>query len=192
MPVDPNFSLETERLRLSYWLPTDEHCAFLVKLYNEPLFVEGEGQTGVDTIEKARVRIGERFVEEHEREGYGSFLVSLKDGNKPIGTVSLMRVKDSIIPLPDVGFAILTGENGKGYATEAGKAVIEWVKRERRVEGVFGFCSPKNARSRRTMEKVGLEFKGIRKLYQFGGFEGCCYASPGLKDPVEYGVGVAA
>lgn len=189
---DPNFFFESERLRFSYWLPTDEHCEFLVKLWTEPLFIEGEGNTGIDTVEKARTRISERFVNEHERNGYGQFLVSLKDSGKKIGTVSLSRGKDSAIPLPDVGFAILTEENGKGYGPEAGRAAIEWVKRERGVEGVFGFCNPKNTRSRRAMEKAGLEYQGIRKLLQFGpNEEGCCYASPGLKDPVEYNIGIS-
>ena len=188
---DPNFYFESERLRMSYWLASsDEHCEFLVKLFNQPLFIEGEGKTGIDTVEKARTRL-ERFAEEHARNGYGSFLVSLKESGTPIGTVSLMRGKDSVITLPDVGFAIVEEENGKGYATEAGRAVIDWVKRERGVEGVFGFCDPNNTRSRRAMEKVGLEFRGLRTLYQFGGIEGCCYALPEMKDPKEYGVGIS-
>jgi len=53
-----------------------------------------------------------------------------------------------------------------------------------------GFCDPKNARSRRAMEKSGLVFKGLFKLYQFGGPEGCCFALPEMKEPGEYGVGV--
>ncbi|KZW02844.1 putative GNAT family acetyltransferase [Exidia glandulosa HHB12029] len=189
---DPNFFFESERLRFSYWLPTDEHCEFLVKLWNEPLFIAGEGNTGIDTVEKARTRIVERFIPDHERNGYGQYLVSLKDSGKKIGGASLTLLKDSAISLPDVGFAILTEETGKGYGPEAGRAVIEWVMRERGVEGVFGFCSPKNARSRRTMEKAGLEFRGIHKLLQFGpDVNGCCYATPGLKDPAEYNVGIS-
>ena len=61
---------------------------------------------------------------------------------------------------------------------------------ERGVDGVFGFCSPNNTSSRRALERVGLEFKGIMTLYQFGGIKGCCYAWPECKDPKEYGVGV--
>lgn len=187
---DPNFYFESERLRMSYWLASsDEHCAFLFKLFNEPHFIEGEGNTGVDSVEKARTRLG-RFAEEHTRNGYGSFLVSLKESGKHIGTVSLMRGKDSVITLPDVGFAITQEETKKGYATEAAKATIEWLKRERGVDGVFGFCDPGNTKSRRALERAGLEFKGIMTLYQFGGIEGCCYALPELKDPKEYGVGI--
>ena len=47
-------------------------------------------------------------------------------------------------------------EDRKGCATEAGRAVIESVKKERGIEGAFNFCDPMNARSRRAMEKAGL------------------------------------
>ncbi|EJD47351.1 acyl-CoA N-acyltransferase [Auricularia subglabra TFB-10046 SS5] len=188
--MDPKLSFDSERLRISPFLPTDEHSAFLVKLYDEPLFIEGEGRTGIDTVEKARERIAGRFAEYFARNGYGNFIVSLNDSGKHIGTISLIRGKDSIITLPDIGFAIIA-ENSKGYATEAARATIGWLKRERGVEGVLGFCSPTNARSRRVQEKIGLEFRGVIKCYRFGGeTEECCFISPGLGDVKDYGVGV--
>lgn len=190
--MDPTLTFESARLRISPFLPTDEHSAFLVKLYNEPLFIEGEGRTGIDTVEKARERIGGRFAEDFARNGYGNFIVELKDSGKPIGTISLMRGKDSIITLPDIGFAIIEEENGKGYATEAAQATIAWLQRERGVAGVLGFCSPKNARSKRVQEKIGLEYRGVVTCYQFvsKGSEECCFISPGLGDLKDYGVGV--
>lgn len=77
--------------------------------------------------------------------------------------------------LPDGGFAILPEESGKGYATEARKAIIEWVKRSQNLDGVFRFCNKDNVRSRRVLEKLGLEFRDVRKLRVFGGEESASY-----------------
>ncbi|KAK9359040.1 hypothetical protein V1504DRAFT_241672 [Lipomyces starkeyi] len=66
--------------------------------------------------------------------------------------------------------------NGKGYATESGKALLDYAKKELGVTEVFGFFDPNNARSRRVMAKIGLEDRGVRKLAAFGGVEGAVYA----------------
>lgn len=71
---------------------------------------------------------------------YGQYLVTLKDSGKMIGTLSLMRGKDddpTTLPLPDIGFAIITEENGKGYGPEAARRLIEWVTKEHGLEGVL-------------------------------------------------------
>ena len=69
---DPNFFIETERLYICYFLPSvDEHCDFLVKLYNTPEFIEGAGKTNITTREIARHRLSKRFLADHERNGYG-------------------------------------------------------------------------------------------------------------------------
>lgn len=191
---DPNFYIETPRLYISYFLPTcPEHCAFLVELYNSPLFLSTEGKTGIYTDDQARERIGTRFLAEHKRNGYGTYLVSLKTTpttsfaeSKPIGSVSLM--KGDSFTAPDLGYSIIPEMNGKGYATESSKALLDYARRELGVTEVFGFFNANNAHSRRVMEKVGLEDRGVVKLAAFGGVESAVYALPGMGDLKGYGV----
>lgn len=91
--------------------------------------------------------------------------------------------------VPDVGFAILPEHQGRGYATEAAKAVISYVQREWNVQGVFGFCAPGNMRSRRVLEKSGLGFRGVRKLRVFGGRESAVFALVGMEEDLGvYGI----
>ncbi|KAK9428450.1 acyl-CoA N-acyltransferase [Lipomyces doorenjongii] len=194
---DPDFYIESPRLYISYFLPTcPKHCSFLVQLYNSPLFISAEGKTGVYNELQAQERIQKRFVAEHERNGYGTYLVSLKtipttsfDESQPIGSVSLSKgdSKDSY-SAPDLGFSIVPEMNGNGYATESGRALLDYAKTELGVTEVLGFFDPNNARSRRVMEKIGLEDRGVRKLAAFGGVEGAVYALPGMKDLIKYGI----
>jgi RimJ/RimL family protein N-acetyltransferase len=195
---DPNFIIPTSRLNISYlFANSPTHCNFIVKLWNTEDFIQSCGKTGLDSPEKVSRFLQDRVYASYARNGYGLFLVSLKPEadsglgvGKLIGTVSLMKGEPpNGYALPDVGFAILPEEAGKGYATEAGKAVIEWVKTSQNLDGVFGFCNKENVRSRRVLEKVGLEFRDVRKLRVFGGEESAVFVDPGMsKDLTIYGL----
>lgn len=198
---DPAWRLETPRLFITHFLPSnDTHAAFLFKLYNSPIFIAAEGKTGIDTLEKAH-KVLVAFSERQAKYGFGQYIVWLKSPStdssspsslsskfedaKPIGNVSLMIGHYKV---PDVGFAILEEENGKGYATEAGKEIIRHALEDLKLEGVFGFTSVRNARSRKVLGKVGLEERGVRKLVAFGGHESFVFALPGMGDLKEYGI----
>ena len=79
--------------------------------------------------------------------------------------------------------------NGKGYATEAGIYLLKYARENLGVKDVFGFCAPNNKASGRVMEKVGLEYRGTRRLACFGGAVSDVYASPAMnEDLTEYGI----
>lgn len=97
-------------------------------------------------------------------------------------------MRGDTITAPDIGYSIIPEMNGKGYATESGKALLDYAKRELGVSEVLGFFNANNAHSRRVMEKIGLEDRGVVKLAVFGGVESAVYALPGMKDLKEYGI----
>ena len=57
---------------------------------------------------------------------------------------------------PEVGWLIDTRWQGKGLATEAGAACIEYAFRELGFERVVSICTAENAASRRVIEKLGF------------------------------------
>lgn len=187
--ASPTFSVPSERLHISYFLPdSPEHCAFLVKLWNTEEFIKTSGRTSIDTPEKASNFLRNRVHADYSRNNYGIFLVSLKPNESatlsestPIGTVSLMRgdSPDSYLA-PDIGFAILPEQTGKGYATEAAVALLEYAHKELGVDSVFGFCAHDDRHSARVLEKIGFEFRGDKKLKVFGGKESAVYVLPGM------------
>lgn len=191
---DSTFRLETPRLYISHILNSPAHSAFLVQLYNTPLFISTSGKTGITTVTQASELIQNRLIPEQERNGYGIYVVSLKatptsslGESQPIGTVSLRKGNSSTsYTAPDIGFAILPEMNGNGYATESGRALLQYAKDELGITEVFGFCDPTNACSQRVLEKIGLVARGTGTLRCFGGVVGAVFAMPGMKDLANY------
>jgi ribosomal-protein-alanine N-acetyltransferase len=54
------------------------------------------------------------------------------------------------------GYALHPAEWGKGYATELGSACLGWADNVLRLAEVRAFVHPKNAASRRVLEKLGF------------------------------------
>ncbi|ORX34582.1 acyl-CoA N-acyltransferase [Kockovaella imperatae] len=176
--------LESDRLVISRFLPTEEHAEFLVKLYNTPEFIAGEGNTGIDTTEKglkALHSMSDRF----DKYGHGVYVVSLKDTSTLVGSVSLM-IGD--YRAPDIGFALLTEYTKKGYATEAAKRVMQHAKEDLGYDGVFGFASPTNEHSRKALERLGMEYRGTFSLEAFGNQDSVVYTMQGMGELEQYGI----
>ncbi|KAK0459859.1 GNAT family acetyltransferase [Desarmillaria tabescens] len=189
--TDPNFRIETDRLYISYCLPTSPtHCAFLVQLYNSPSFIATCGNTGITTTEQAKAFIEKRFVATHARHGHGQYLVSLKETSKHVGIVSLMKgdSPEQSYPVPDVGFAMLPEVSGQGYATEAARKLLDYASEVLGVKEVFGFTDAKNTASRRVLEKLGLEDRGVHLLRVFNFEASSVYTSPSMVDLKAYGI----
>lgn len=200
---DPNFFIETPRLYISYFRPDlDSHCDFLVDLYNTPEFIAGAGKTNITTREIARERLT-RFLKDHERNGYGIYLVSRKpdvpDADAPfperlaratlVGTVSLMRGSSpTAYKAPDLGFAIHARETRKGYAKEAALGLLAYGKEHLGVPIALGITDPKNAPSKAVFRSMGWEDRGERSLVEFGGAV-CAVWTPPEAEPLEsYGM----
>ncbi|KAJ5939565.1 hypothetical protein N7466_002699 [Penicillium verhagenii] len=192
-PFPSDFSITTSRLRIIPFDPNNQsHCTFLVYLYNTDLFINACGRTPVIDTASASEYIRNRIVADYIRHKHGIFLILLQDQGTdpfmfppiPIGTVSLMKgaPPNRHYLAPDVGYAILPEMNGRGYATEAAKALLAWARASLGISDVFGFCDSTNFHSRRVLEKVGLRLRGIAALEAFGGAESAVYALPGMSE----------
>lgn len=201
--TDPNFHITTPRLYLSHLQPSlPAHCAFLVALYNSPAFIASVGgtPTSITTPAAARALLAGRFRADHARNGYGTYLVSLRPADpdvlpadapfaqavqrcRPVGTVSLMRGEPpDAHAVPDLGFAILPAEMRKGYAREAAEGLLRYAERELGVREVLGLFDPANEASRGVFRSLGFEDRGVRRLRVFGGVEGAVWVKGGRAD----------
>ncbi|KAJ5546757.1 hypothetical protein N7494_004342 [Penicillium frequentans] len=197
-PFPSGFVITTPRLRITPLDPTNEaHCTFLAHLWNTDLFFRSCGRTSVLDTRSASDFITTRVLADYARNKHGMFLVSLQEQDPmslqpiPIGTVSLLKgaPPNRHYLAPDIGYAILPEMNGKGYATEAAKELIEWAKAELGITGVFGFCDARNLHSRRVLEKIGMEFRGIAALEMFGGAVSAVCTLPGMSEDLSvYGL----
>ncbi len=78
-----------------------------------------------------------------------------------IGAIEL-RLKDHIA---NAGYVMARSEWGKGYATEALRAVIDAGLALPEVYGVAAVCDVENLASARVMEKAGMVREGILRRY---------------------------
>jgi [ribosomal protein S5]-alanine N-acetyltransferase len=60
----------------------------------------------------------------------------------------------------EFGYEILPPYEGRGFATEGAKALIEYLRRDERIEGLIAHTLPPNPESIRVMEKCGLTYDG--------------------------------
>jgi [ribosomal protein S5]-alanine N-acetyltransferase len=145
---------ETDRLRLRHLSSAD--AAFILELLNDPGFIQNIGDRGVRTIEAARQYILTGPVASYEQFGFGLNLVELQQSSLAIGICGLLR-RDSH-PETEIGFAFLPASRGKGYASEAARAVIELAIRSLQLARIVALTAPDNQDSIRLLEKLGFRF----------------------------------
>ncbi|WP_166744486.1 GNAT family N-acetyltransferase [Xanthomonas cannabis] len=153
--------IETPRLRLRLLDPERDADAMLA-LVNDPGFIAGINDRGIRTREQARAHLCEWAQAHHARYGFAHWAVETREDGAFIGTLGLL-CRDPL-PVPHLGFALLPAHRGKGYVTEAGRAVLEHA---RDVLGLMQLCaivSPDNAASIRALEALGLQREGLRVL----------------------------
>jgi RimJ/RimL family protein N-acetyltransferase len=148
------FEFETPRLLLRR-LDFDD-APLLVKLLNEPSFIENIGDRGVRSIEDAHRYMREGPMAMYEKYGYGLLHVALKDGTF-VGMCGLL--KRDHLPDPDMGYAYLPPFWGQGYAHEAAAATLRQAAQKFGLTRVLGVVSEGNTGSIRVLEKLGMTFE---------------------------------
>ena len=90
-------------------------------------------------------------------EWYAIWMIELKDGTH-IGELCFKGLdSDGIV---EIGYGILKKYQGKGYATEAVKAISKWAFQEPKVTAIKAETDDKNIASKRVLEKCGFVFTG--------------------------------
>ena len=156
--------VETERLLIRPMHSDD--AAFILELLNEPDFVENIGDKGIRSLEDALGYIQSAGWDNYRIHGFGMNTVELVDASTRIGICGLLQ-RDTL-DHPDVGFAYLAAFHGKGYATEAGHAMIEIARSELGLKQVCAFTAVTNEPSVRVLLKLGLQGGEHRHLADDG------------------------
>jgi len=152
--------LETERLLLRQF--STEDAEFILELLNEPSFIRNIGDRGVRTIEGANSYILNGPVASYAKNGFGLFLVKLKETNESIGMCGLIQ-RDALEDV-DIGYAFLPRFWSKGYAVESALAVKEYARNVIGLNHIVAITDPENEGSIRVLEKIGFQFEKMVKL----------------------------
>jgi RimJ/RimL family protein N-acetyltransferase len=97
-------------------------------------------------------------IERHPEEGFTLAVERLEDGAL-VGRVSLMV--DAANRQGEVGFIFHPDWHGRGYATEAGRAVVRVAFERYALHRVFGRIEPRNEASARVLEKLGMRREAL-------------------------------
>jgi len=152
--------LETDRLILRQF--TTDDAEFILELVNEPSFIQNIGDRGVRTLEDARSYILRVAVASYEKNGFGLYLVRLKESGQAIGMCGLIK-RDGLEDV-DIGYAFLPKFWSKGYALEAASAVRDYARGVIGLKRLVAITDPENQGSIRLLEKIGLKYEKMVRL----------------------------
>jgi len=152
--------IETVRLTLCRF--TEDDAGFILRLLNEPSFLEYVGDKGVRTLDDARQYIREGPVACYAEHGFGLYLVQQREGGASIGMCGLL--KRATLDDPDIGFAFTPDSWSQGFATEAAQAVLERARDLHGLRRILAITAPNNEASIRVLKKIGLQFEKTAHL----------------------------
>ncbi len=148
--------LETSRLQLRELASADS--GFLLRLVNDPSWLENIGDRGVRSDADAERYITSSIRAHYQAHGYGLYAVQLKAARQPIGICGLLRRE--FLPAPDLGFALLPDYVGYGYASEAARGVMSHAQNTLGIGRLYAIVRRGNDRSLRVLERLGFHPAG--------------------------------
>ena len=146
---------ETDRLMLRRLVVED--APFILRLLNEPSFLEHIGDRGVRNLADAKQYILSGPMASYDRHGFGLFLVELKAGGAPIGICGLL--KRDVLNDVDLGFAFVPESWSKGYAYESTSATLAYAHDTHHLNRVVAITSQENVASISLLVRLGFYFE---------------------------------
>ena len=151
---------ETDRLRLREYVTAD--APFVFELVNQPSWIANIGDRGVRTLEDARAYITGRLRPSYASHGFGFWCVERLSDQTPIGLCGLVKRPD--LDAPDIGYAVLPGFWGQGYAREAAAETVRIARETYSLDRLVAIVTPTNAPSIRLLSHLGMQLEGSRRM----------------------------
>jgi ribosomal-protein-alanine N-acetyltransferase len=149
--MDPDFRLETERLRLRPYREDDlddlhgmlsdpEH----MRWYPAPF----EREESVAWLE--------RQIARYRDPGFGLLIVEDRETGEFLGTAGPATMLVEGVEHVEIGWHTKPGRKGEGIAPEAGVATRDWAFANLDVDHLISLVRPENAGSNRVAQKIGM------------------------------------
>ena len=156
--VAQTVTLITKRLHLRPWKTED--LAPFAQLNVDPRVMEYFPK--ILTPEESN-QLAKRIQDKIEAQGYGFWAASLIESGEFIGFIGLnpLTKVDFLAPFApavEVGWRLAFDHWGKGYATESALAALKYGFETLKLDEIVAFTVPKNMRSRRVMERLGMHY----------------------------------
>lgn len=149
--------LHTDRLTLRNF--TEDDAAFMLTLFNDAAFVRFIGDKGVRTEEEARAYLANYYIASYSANGFGPYLVTLKETGEPIGMCGLL--KRAWLADPDIGYAFMEPWRGRGYAGEATRAIVKYAGEAFGLKRLVAIIDLENSDSVKLINNAGFAFESM-------------------------------
>lgn len=147
--------LETHRLRLRPHRREDYAAA--CAMWADPAvvrFIGGKPSTPQQTWSRLLTYLGH-----WQAMNYGYWAIEEKSSGKFVGEIGFADFKRDIAPamqnVPELGFALVSSAHGKGYGSEAVRAVQQWGDRHLPSKRTVCLVNEDNAASLHILQKAG-------------------------------------
>ncbi|HUP59313.1 MAG TPA: GNAT family N-acetyltransferase [Thermoanaerobaculia bacterium] len=146
-----SYFLRTARLGFRHWSESDFELVYALWSNAEVTRLIG-GPFSRQWVEKRLAR----EMANQTALGIQYWPIFLLESNEHVGVCGLRpHLEDDV---PALGYHLLPQFWGRGLATEASRAVIDYAFDTRHVRALFAGHHPDNVRSKRTLERLGFEY----------------------------------
>ncbi len=152
--------LETDRLSIRRL--TVDDSAFILRLVNEPSFIQHIGDRNVRSLADAKQYILAGPMASYDLHGYGGFLVELKETHLPIGICGLIK-RDTLDDV-ELRFAFVPESWSKGYALESASAMLTYAHDRHGLKRLVAVTSQENVASINLLVRLGFYFDRMVRL----------------------------
>ena len=159
--LDAPEELETERLLLRKPRPEDAPALF-ASYTADPEVVRYVTWAAHESVEDTRAFLAYCAKEWAEDHSYPYVLCRKDAPQEPFGMIHPRRRPAGEV---EFGYVLARAAWGKGYMSEALRALIDWALTQPGVTRVSAFCDVENVASARVMEKAGMAFEAEMKGY---------------------------
>jgi RimJ/RimL family protein N-acetyltransferase len=110
--------------------------------------------------------IEKQYVEEPRTRGWNRYVLLPQERGWTVGHMPGYTLIGAVGGFPkaegdvEIGYSTVPAFQRRGYATEAARALVEWLLREKDVRSVSAQAYPRLAESVKVMERCGMKFVG--------------------------------
>lgn len=152
MTISPPIEWQTGRLSIRRAITSDS--GFILRLLNEPSWIDYIGDKHIRDLDAAGAYISRTLQGSYDKHGFGLMIVETRCDEVPIGLCGLIRREN--LQDVDLGYAFLPEYWGKGYAFESASSVIKDGQDTHGLNRLVAITLPRNDACIRLLLRLGF------------------------------------
>ncbi len=128
------------------------------KLEKDPLVRKYIPNMRNSTYNECRESLKKYIDKYNDGTGIDTWAVALRENRKFIGITGYRYLEE--LDKVEIGIRLMPDYWGNGYATETGRALIQYAFKRLGLKEIIAMAVPENEKSMKSLENIGLDFDG--------------------------------